>query len=342
MANVAPTPKKEPKKTCNILFIIGNGFDLGLGMKTRYSDMYESYFNSESDSEVIRDFKWKLYRDQKYEKWSDFEMGMAKNADYFQTESEFIECVRDFKKHMVAYLESESEKMLQIMNSNSKEKMYSVIWSSLGGFENGFIPNHRRIIKNIKEGKNVSLAFLNFNYTKIFDILLRIARVNEEPIHIHGTLGEDIVTGVDGADQLSETNYKITRKTERAFIKPKFNEAYDTDRLETAKEMIMNSDIICSYGFSFGESDRTWLELISQWLSVDEDHHLVAFLYDNASYDKSNSDIVMEVEEEKKLVFLNKLNLSADSVLFDQIHIPVGYDIFNFDFAQVEANLITV
>lgn len=32
--------------TCPILFIIGNGFDLGLGMKTRYEDVYDGYIHT--------------------------------------------------------------------------------------------------------------------------------------------------------------------------------------------------------------------------------------------------------------------------------------------------------
>lgn len=36
-----------------ITFIIGNGFDLNLGMKTRYRDVYDSYVTSPSKSEVI-------------------------------------------------------------------------------------------------------------------------------------------------------------------------------------------------------------------------------------------------------------------------------------------------
>ena len=36
-----------------VTFLIGNGFDLNLGMKTRYTDMYDSYIKSESKSTVI-------------------------------------------------------------------------------------------------------------------------------------------------------------------------------------------------------------------------------------------------------------------------------------------------
>jgi len=42
----------------NIVFIIGNGFDLNLGLKTKYTDVYKDYCKtSTSDSELIRRFK---------------------------------------------------------------------------------------------------------------------------------------------------------------------------------------------------------------------------------------------------------------------------------------------
>ena len=81
----------------NITFIIGNGFDLNLGMSTKYSDMYEEYVKSPSSSETIQKFKNELAARTPYDKWTDFEMGMADYAKSFSSEKELTECVRDFK-----------------------------------------------------------------------------------------------------------------------------------------------------------------------------------------------------------------------------------------------------
>ena len=38
----------------NITYLIGNGFDLNLGLRTRYTDFYDYYLNNtESDTENI-------------------------------------------------------------------------------------------------------------------------------------------------------------------------------------------------------------------------------------------------------------------------------------------------
>ena len=44
----------------------------------------------------------------------------------------------------------------------------------------------------------------------------------------------------------------------------------------------------------------------------------------------------MEVEDEKKNKFLNKLGINNQTIL-NQIHIPVGKDLFNFNFVKVES-----
>ncbi len=41
----------------NILYILGNGFDINLGLKTRYSDFYKYYIGIESKDENIRKLK---------------------------------------------------------------------------------------------------------------------------------------------------------------------------------------------------------------------------------------------------------------------------------------------
>ena len=55
----------------NVTFLIGNGFDLGIGLKTAYSDFYNVYCKSDSnDSLAVKKFKSEIQGN--YENWSDF------------------------------------------------------------------------------------------------------------------------------------------------------------------------------------------------------------------------------------------------------------------------------
>ena len=91
--------ENNTQKDSVITFILGNGFDLSLHMETSYSDVYNTYVDTPSSSEVIVAFKNELKKRKPFDKWSDFEMGMAEYAESLSSEEELIECVRDFKQH---------------------------------------------------------------------------------------------------------------------------------------------------------------------------------------------------------------------------------------------------
>jgi hypothetical protein len=150
-------------------------------------------------------------------------------------------------------------------------------------------------------------------------------------------LYHDVVLGIDNIDQLKNTTYKLTKKGRRAFVKTFFNEQYDKHRVSRAQKMIANSSIICTYGFSLGESDQLWVNLLVEWLRKDPTHHLVVYKYDPTTYNTCIYDEVMDVEDAKKADLMKRLGINENS-LEDQIHIPVGYDIFNFEFRKIEEN----
>jgi hypothetical protein len=334
-------PKKLSKE-CRITFIIGNGFDLGMNMRTRYSDVYDGYILTPSASEVIARFKNELSEKAPhgYPNWSDFEMGMALYAKTLASENELVECVRDFKSYMVHHLQNEYRKILSFINHQSN--VYNVINElerSILSFYGGLIPNVKNQLDSMIDGAEVVYNYITFNYTMTLEALFAIkAKHNQTfertPIHIHGKLDSDVVLGIDNVDQLSGAPFSLTRKGHRAFVKTSFNEQYDKTRVEVAKKIISESSIICGYGFSMGESDKTWVDQLSTWLLENPNHHLVMYQYDENTYNLFNSDELMDVEDEKKVHLLQKLGIE-DNTILNQIHIPVSYDIFNFKLKKV-------
>ena len=333
---------KTITKECKITFILGNGLDLGLGMKTKYTDVYDDYIKSPSASDIIAHFKEELKSkaNNNYENWSDFEMGMAAYAKTLETENELIECVRDFKGFMVAHLKEENAKIIKQLGDIANHRdFYTELDRSLNVFYGGLIPNDTMLIKSLIGENDVVRNYITFNYTMSLDAILSINSKNRliyenAPIHIHGKLGEDVVLGVDDPDQLMGTKYNITRKVERAFVKTLFNKQFDNARVENAKKAIMDSSIICVYGFSMGESDNTWVWLLSDWLEKDKNHHLVFYKHNTPIIDPHNYDQIMDVEDEFKVQLLKKLQIDDDSVL-GQIHIPIGKKLFNFSCQEI-------
>ena len=318
----------------NITFLIGNGFDLRVGMKTSFADMYEKYIAQSSASGTIQKFKGMLGSDApKYKTWGDFEIAMAQNANKFDDEDSFIECLRDFKLYMVSHLENEQRQFNQRMSVHKDVKSYCAneVSYSIDEFYAGLRPNVIKEFVRLGVKNKPNYNFISFNYTTVFDSLLGLFM--PEPIHIHGKLGADIVLGADNLDQVKDLPYKISRRFNRAFIKPEFNKSYDNARLENAQSIIDNSGIICIYGMSLGKSDFSWTKRLKDWLFAYQNNHLVYFVYDKSKFNKSNWDAIIDEEEDRIALLLGRICDSGEEMsrIFNQVHVPVGYDIFSIN-----------
>ncbi len=323
----------------NITFFIGNGFDLNLGLKTRYIDVYRGYINLYSDNNVINDFKLALRDDsmKNYKNWSDFEMGMADYAVNFTNEIDFKTCVRDFKAYMVEHLIREEELFEASVRDVEISRIRDAFNDCVNNFYMGLVPNAITQLKRL--GIVSSVKFINLNYTETLDKFIFATIGGEDnklrnkytiPLHIHGRLNGDVVLGVDDEQQINNKSFKLTNSGRRTFVKPHFNTEYDSGRVELAYSNIKYSDVIYAYGASFGESDKTWTEKIKEWLLDNENHHLIFNYFDNNTYNKCNSDQILDVEEGRKIELLSKMILSEEEreKLYSQVHIPIGYNIF--------------
>ena len=336
-------------KKCKVTFIIGNGFDLNLGLKTKYSNMYAGYINEESATECISAFKKTLEDQIPYENWGDFELEMTKYAKHFPSETQLIECVRDFKRYMVNYLQEEANRFKDTLSKvTDKTAINKELDKSFEEFYSGLVPNDARIIKSIMEYKMIDVNIITFNYTDCLERLLTCKSPTflldvHSPVHIHGKLNEEVILGADSLWQLGNLPYTLTKKGKRAFLKPEFNEQYDKKRLNDTIETLYSSDIICTYGFAMGETDQMWVDIIIDWLMISPSHHLVCFQYDENEYHRYNYDEMMEAEDEKKQKLLKRFKKENEDLL-NQIHIPIGYSIFNFEeiTSKTKKTLLTV
>src|SRR4030042_7161128 len=92
----------------NILFLIGNGFDLNLGLKTSYGDFYKYYIKVKSQSSAINQLKNEISGDLKH--WSDLEIALGKYTENFKSVSEFDEVFDDLGDRLADDLEQEEKR----------------------------------------------------------------------------------------------------------------------------------------------------------------------------------------------------------------------------------------
>ena len=320
-----------------LVFLIGNGFDLNCGLKSRYKDAYEYYLNkTNDDSEIIKKFKKDL-RDN-HENWSDFEMGISNYAKNLSSENELIECIRDFRKSLKEYLTSEETNFYDFINTleGIKPQINNETNRSLKSFYKGISNNISRSIYEITE-----INFITFNYTSVLDNLIYFKNLfpgdnqfkmgidNNTVIHIHGSFINTPVIGIDRIEQLN-VSYDLSSKGKRTVIKPTFNSDVDKNRIERVTSLIWSATYICTFGLSLRLSDLTWREEIISWLQAEKRNQL--FVYDFSAYEKTNldDDERLDIEEELKNKLFHDWGIDTSSVLWNQIHMPCGNKIFNY------------
>ncbi len=314
------------------MLIIGNGFDKNCGLKTSYKDVYEGYLITPSDEKIIADFKNEISSD--YDNWSDFELGMSAYASSFESEDAFLKCLDDFNGYMHEYLIGVQNKFFSDWNElkahNNVKIEFDKSIRRLGDGVSHNISNSLLIagIPNVS-----SLGVISLNYTSVLDYLLDDTygeSLHYEPIHIHGKLEDDPILGMDREEQL-RVKFDMTHNFKRSFLKPVFNDEYDSKRISDAKDMIKNAKVIFVFGASLGESDLSWRELLVEWLKEDTDHQLFLYKHRNAVKSFKTVSTRMNYEDKEKINTLDQWKVKDGEISLAQLHIPCGVNLFNIE-----------
>ena len=184
----------------NTLFIIGNGFDLNLDLKTSYKDFYEYYKKTPSTNEEIRKLKLDIEKD--IINWSDLELALGNYTEEIEKAEEFEMIFEDLLDHLSKYLRFAEVKISERKNEENKEKLIESICYP----EKFLLPGDRNPIANFIRGKyrhsngNI-IDVITFNYTRTLETLLNFN--GEEQLldlsnnihlnsieHIHGYIDE--------------------------------------------------------------------------------------------------------------------------------------------------------
>lgn len=265
----------------NILYIIGNGLDIAHHMKTSYQDFFQYYLSLSTDDKHILAMK-KDIDSHRYETWADLEIGMGLYSSQCYEKEVFLKCLDDIKTNLKEYLSKESDKI----------PYYGI--SSRSGFINPGLfldPEPRdtydRWIRGFQSGTVIDV--MTFNYTSTLEYLLGFkgapiglnGTIQLRSIqHVHGTLENMMVMGVNDTSQISNTNFKTDLDVKEDFVKPEYNDACMNNKNAICEMLINNADLIVFYGTSLGKSDDKWWKLIGQRMGTDKYPLLVYLPYD--------------------------------------------------------------
>ena len=339
-----------------ITFLIGNGFDINLGLKTKYKefvnyykkiDYKESIFNDEknlNEEKSKKDHldKFKKHINQNIEMWSNGEMALGKyTSELAEGEGDvFSICLTNFGDELSKYLiEQESH-----INYNLNKEQINKSFNSLINIPNSFSRAENKSLKNIYDNyisENYDFEFVTFNYTNTLEKCIeqlnskilnthtyysseKNETISDDLYHIHGDVNE-MILGVNDTTQISNLdifNCEFGEIYLNSFLKENNNKLYGKLIEEEVKSLLYSSRIIYIYGMSIGETDKRWWERLCEWLNRDDMRCLI--IYQRQKYMNSSIPIykrVSEIKVKNLLLSYGNFNEEERKVLEDRIYI---------------------
>ena len=319
----------------NITFLIGNGFDLNLGLKTSFSDFLKVYKELQvGDSAVIKKFKTDFLRDEQL--WSDAELAFGKITDKFYSEKmtgqDFSDCHIDFCEKLGGYLENQ-ESRLKIEDSKLFLDFSSAILNPTIGLSKLAAAT---LDANMKPYGTVNFFnFVSFNYTRTIDRFvekLQGAAMLNGPMqvrsecgvlmHVHGYTNSEMMLGVNDVSQIANENLFENQYYKSQLIKPVWNNLNENGVDEATYGLLKRSDLIYIYGMSLGETDSLWWKRIGDLLF--QNANLMVIIYVHKSFPQNlvprDKIIFREYKKDEFLRFVNYGDGTKDD-LKKRIHI---------------------
>lgn len=304
----------------NITFLIGNGFDLNLGLKTSYRDFYGSLVK-DSKNAIIRE----ILEEKDY--WADMEFSLGQCLDKYSPETvdSFIADFIDIEDHLTSYLKKQNERFAVVDDS----KVADSFGKSLQSINTQIAPRYQglynRIIHSISEP--IMYSFICFNYTSTLDSIVNTladrppfsshsfgnnGKASDRialPLHIHGKLEELMVVGVNDEKQINNPDLRGNEALVSVLVKPKANDGVGNDNTQAAKTIIGNSRIIYVYGLSMGATDKLWAQSLFEWLRGSAERLLIFNLYDS-NYNRNSASRVIKWERDaiNRIATVNELD----------------------------------
>ncbi len=293
----------------NVTFMMGNGFDLACGLRTSYIDVYNAYACAASDNRNISSFKNGILRKERnrFALWSTFELALPEFAQEVGNFDVFIECKHDFTEFVKEYMFKEQERLFKISDEQELKRVFETCFFNI--YDYCLHISHKALKEKFERQAN-NYNFITFNYTNTLERCLHLmpetienkagtACTITKPLHIHSTLHEGIVLGLDDEELYKNLPCDSLKKIQNSLDKVIVNSKY-SDITEEAGKVISASDIIVIYGWSMGGSDRYWVKQVQAWFAGAKEREIIYVPYYPEPADLQHKNILPDREDESR------------------------------------------
>lgn len=313
----------------NITYLIGNGFDISIGLHTKYEQFYrhltkKNKFNKD-DFDITRNIMNSIENGD--DLWSDFELGLGNYVERIKNSErleQFIEEKFQIENELKSYLKLQEERIEWNLD-RAKEagiEFYKAV-KELNYLEDVFEDYDSCSYINSKFD---SINVINFNYTNIIERIVENIAL-DKVLHLHGKLDGNIILGVDNKEQIKNIIYRDNEEMVLSMCKRDMMNHDSKKRLKDVRLLLSEkTDYVFIYGLSVGETDRFWWDVIEDSLKTGNIKKVVIFWYDS-NIDLQLRTKVRRKKESVKRKFLKKYY--NDENIRNNVEVIINSDIFN-------------
>lgn len=286
-----------------LTFILGNGFDKAIKMKTGYGDFYRWYMVQPNESEDIALIKKeiKTHLDEEDGTWADFELAIGQLTNVITDKSRFIETFQYARLSLIRYLTEEYEKSKSENKDFLKSATYCLVELSQK-ISDDFPEDRKQLFRVTKEVKT-TFNCITFNYTPVLREGAQEMKDNAggissrdgwygtyelgKMLNVHGQLDDFPILGVDNPTQIANEKFREDPEILQLMVKGEIDSKLGRNWRAEAQNIIKSSDKIYVYGASLGATDEFWWKELARWFEDDtENHQLALYCHPDVDIDK--------------------------------------------------------
>lgn len=283
----------------NITYIIGNGFDINLGLKSRYVDFYKDYIKRTAiDGPVIQKFRDEINefvkqdcnkKDENTIDWQDLEVALGHWTEKLKVEEVeplYINIIDSLKDYLKGEYESFD------LEAFSRVEFFSYLLDPISeNYNRNQITEIQNFWRGFSEPDDINI--INFNYTTTIEHLSSYTGdrlyIGENTIghktylnsvlHIHQSLNdEEILVGLNDVSQIANKEIYKDKHLCNLLIKPRTNVLLGTGVDRDCESIIRKTHLFIIFGTSAGITDKKWWNSICTRLQNDS-VRLLYFVY---------------------------------------------------------------
>lgn len=329
----------------NVLYILGNGFDLAQGLATDYPSFYSYLRNAvRKRSPLLDQMLDEIKSDTQM--WADMEKALGLFTSKIDNADDFTSFYEELSDNLQRYLERETSTF--DFSENTRKMFRQRFFSPLTYLQLETAKAFANSSKLFTE--NARFYVMSLNFTNTLEKLLDPSKLQasnpskplQEVVHVHGQLGESIIFGVDNVGQIAKEEFRQNEDVKDFLLKSQSGTLINASLEATCKTYIQNANLIILYGVSLGKTDDQWWKLIAEHLKNRKDLVVVLHVYE-PTIKPTLLQKTGKFYREQMCRFLEPFGISTDkykSDFTDRFLFVTNKDIFDFQKNKISRVII--